>query len=180
MTGETAEDRHRDRAFCVVFMRIGSRTASVGDEVQNVREVFSEVDAHDGRRSFRGTKPKVVLRRRGRETQELRVSVNRPADRRAEDEELEVAFRSVARIEQILSRIRPDGPVIVLSGTIDAGKRLFVQETEESMTPRDLTKELHDEHLVIEREIEEEQQMIDIVKTVKLLENVCRELGVEA
>lgn len=49
----------------------------------------------------------------------------------------------------------------------------------------ELVKRLYREHgyagpLVIEREIEEEQQMIDIVKTVKLLENVCRELGVEA
>lgn len=49
----------------------------------------------------------------------------------------------------------------------------------------ELIKRLYREYgytgpLVIEREIEEDQQMIDVVKTVKLLEKVRKSLGVEA
>ena len=46
--------------------------------------------------------------------------------RRAEEQELHVVVRRVARVQQVVAEVVADAPVQVLAGAVDAGKRLLV------------------------------------------------------
>ena len=42
-------------------------------------------------------------------------------------------MRGVAGVEQVHARVGGDGPVVVLAAAVDAGKGLFVQQTDQSV-----------------------------------------------
>ena len=46
----------------------------------------------------------------------------------AEDQELHVVVRRVAGAEQVVAELVGQRPVVVLAGSVDAGKRLLVQQ----------------------------------------------------
>ncbi len=72
--------------------------------------------------------------------------------RRAEDEELRVVVRVVARIEQVAHRAA-QRPVDVLAGAVDAGERLFVQQAGHAVFRRHALQVMHDELLMIGRQV---------------------------
>ena len=111
------------------------------------------MNAHDGRRGLRSTQTIIIPRRRDRKTEQPRIFVHRPTDRRAENQELRIAPGCVARLEKVLAVVRTDGPVIVLSGAVHASKRFFVQKAYKPVSGRDLLQNLHHQHLMIQREV---------------------------
>ena len=50
-----------------------------------------------------------------------------------DQQKLQILLRLVARIEQIFSGIRADGPVVVLAGAVDTRIGFFVQQTYQAM-----------------------------------------------
>ena len=58
-------------------------------------------------------------------------------------------MRIVARIKQVDTGVRSDGPVVVLSATVDAGKRLLVQQADHAVVAGYALQRDHDQLLVV-------------------------------
>ena len=67
----------------------------------------------------------------------------------AEEEELNIFGRRVARVEQVLTAIGSHRPVVVLARAVDAGKGLLVHQADEAIAARDVLKHLHRELLMV-------------------------------
>ena len=91
----------------------------------------------------------VIARARNRRAQQPLPLVDRAHDRRAEHEELHVVVRVRPRAEQIVAFVVADRPVDVLARSVDAGKRLLVQQAREPVLRRRPPHRLHRHHLVI-------------------------------
>ena len=74
-------------------------------------------------------------------------------DRTQDRQENGVLMRIGPRIEQIAGTAA-DRPVVMLSGTVDPGKRLFVKKADESVFFCLAFQNLHDKHIVIASKIE--------------------------
>ena len=70
-----------------------------------------------------------------------------------EDEELRVVVRVVAGVEQVLAGVGRHRPVVVLARAVDAGERLLVQQADQAVVVGGLAQDLHDQVLVIGREV---------------------------
>ena len=66
-------------------------------------------------------------------------------------EKLDVFMRRVARIQEIGAVIRCQGPVVVLTGAIDACKRLLMQKAGHAVAPGHLLKRLHNNLVMVNR-----------------------------
>ena len=58
-------------------------------------------------------------------------------------QELDIFIRCVARIQQVHAVVRYHRPVVMLTGTIHAGKRLLVQQTFQIVTAGNFLHCLH-------------------------------------
>ncbi len=67
-------------------------------------------------------------------------------------EEHGILVRVLARIEQVALAVRK-APVVVLARTIHACKRLFVQQTNETVAVRHIAERFHHEHIVVASEV---------------------------
>ena len=81
------------------------------------------------------------------------MQVERADDGAEHGEEDRVLLRVVARVEQVAPAVG-DGPVVVLAGAVHAGEGLFVQEAHEAVALGGLAQHLHDEHVVVDGEVE--------------------------
>ena len=70
-----------------------------------------------------------------------------------EEQKLGVFIGSLARRQKIYAGIGSHRPVIVLSGTINTSKRFFMEQTNHSVTRRDLLHDLHGQLVVVGRNI---------------------------
>ena len=75
--------------------------------------------------------------------------VNHRAERSEEDG---VLVRVLARVQEVGLAV-VYRPVVMLAGTVDAGKRLFVQQAHEAMTVGDLAEHFHNLHVVVAGEV---------------------------
>ncbi len=75
-----------------------------------------------------GAETVVVARNRRGLPQQIRVTVHRLHNAGQHQQELDVLVGSLARIQQIDAVVGGQRPVVVLSGTVDAGKRLLVKQ----------------------------------------------------
>ncbi len=57
--------------------------------------------------------------------------------------------RRVARVEQVLTRVGPHRPVVVLARAVDAGERLLVQQADQAVAARHVLHDLHGQLLVV-------------------------------
>ena len=73
--------------------------------------------------------------------------------RGAEDEELDVLVRRLARAEQVGAGVVAHAPVQVLARTVDARERLLVQQARQSELRRDPLHHLHRDHLMVGGEV---------------------------
>ena len=76
------------------------------------------------------TQTVVIARACCRQAQQILILVDCLDDSGQEQQELCVGGRGVARLEQVLAALGRDRPVIVLTRTVDALKRLFVQQAD--------------------------------------------------
>ena len=88
-----------------------------------------------------------------RDAQQVAVLGDGADDGGAEDEELGVVVRRVARLEQVLARVVGHRPVVVLARAVDAGERLLVQQAAQAVPVGDALHRLHDEHVVVGGEV---------------------------
>jgi hypothetical protein len=95
----------------------------------------------------------VVVGRRDREAQDLAVLRDGADDGRREDEELRVVVRVVAGVQQVLAGVGGHRPVVVLAAAVDAGERLLVEQADQAVMIGDLAQHLHDQVLVVGREV---------------------------
>ena len=67
----------------------------------------------------------------------------------AEEEELDVLGRRVARVEQVRPGVGAHRPVVVLARAVDAGERLLVHEADKAVAAGHVLEDLHGQLLVV-------------------------------
>jgi hypothetical protein len=82
---------------------------------------------------------------------------------RAEEQELEVLVRRLARLEQVDARVGAHRPVVVLARAVDARERLLVQQADEPVAARDVLQDLHHELLVVGADVRVLEDRGDLV-----------------
>src|SRR5437773_2041842 len=80
----------------------------------------------------------IVARMRNGDAQQPLPLVDGADDRRAEDQELHVVVRRVARAQKVVAELVGQRPVDVLAGSVDARERLLVQKRRQAVLRRDL------------------------------------------
>ena len=96
--------------------------------VQNALEFFAHKDGDDCRRCLVCTQTVVISGRRCADAEQVCIFINTLDDCAQECEELHIFHRCAARIQQVLTIVGSHGPVVVLTGTVHAVERLFVQQ----------------------------------------------------
>ena len=120
--------------------------------VDDVGELVAEVHGDDCRRSFVGAETVVVTGTCNSHAEQVGVGVD-SVDHSAEcGEEDGVLVRVLARVQEVGLAV-VHGPVVVLTGTVDAGERLFVQQANEAVAVSDLAEHFHNLHVVVAGEV---------------------------
>ncbi len=114
-----------------------------------VGEHVAKEDRQDRRRRFVGAEPMIVAGAGDAHAEQPLPRVHRTDDGRAEEQELHVVVRRLARVQQVVAEIVADAPVEMLARAVDAGERLLVQQAREAVLRRRPLQDLHRHHLVI-------------------------------
>ena len=123
------------------------------DLLEDVGQLIAQENRNDCRRSFVRTEAMIVAGGRDHRAQERAPSMHRTDHGRAENQELRIGVRIVARVEQIaLGRIA-DREVDVLARAVDPGKRLFVQQTSHAVFFGHALERDHHQLLMVGREV---------------------------
>ena len=123
--------------------------AAAFDLLEDLGEHVAEEHRQDRRRRFVGAEAMIVAGVRDAVAQQALPDVDRANHRRAEEQELHVVVRRVARVQQVVAEVVADAPVQVLAGAVDAGKRLLVHQARQAVLRRHPLHRLHRHHLVI-------------------------------
>ena len=115
----------------------------VDDGVENALDLVADVHRHDGRGRFVRAETVVVRGRRHADAQHILIIIHRLDHRAQEEQKLCVLGRRLAGLEQVHAGVGGQGPVVVLAGTVDAGKRLFVQQADHAVARGHLLHDLH-------------------------------------
>ena len=86
--------------------------------------------------------------------QQIRVSVNCFHDARQNQKKLYIFVRRLARIHHVDAVVARQGPVVVLTGTIDSVKWFLMQQTGQTVMSCDTLHRLHDHLVVIDCQID--------------------------
>ena len=119
------------------------------DRLEDLLQLAAEEDRDDRRRRLVGAEPVVLADVGDRGAQQPLVLVHRLDHRGAEEEEVDVVGRRVARVEQVGAAVGPHRPVVVLARAVDAGERLLVQQADEAVAAGDAFQRLHQQLLVV-------------------------------
>ena len=133
------------------------------DRPEHLLELGAEEDRDDRRRRLVGAEAVVLARRGDRRAQQPLVLVDGLDHGRAEEQELEVVVRGVARLEQVLARVGAHRPVVVLARAVDAGERLLVQQADEPVAAGDVLHHLHRQLLVVGADVRVLEDRRDLV-----------------
>ena len=87
--------------------------------------------------------------RRHADAQHILIIIHRLDHRAQEEQKLCVLGRRLAGLEQVHAGVGGQGPVVVLAGTVDAGKRLFVQQADHAVARGHLLHDLHRQLVVV-------------------------------
>ena len=85
--------------------------------------------------------------------EQISVLINSGDDCRQERDEACILGRVLARIKKVQACICHDGPVVVLSGTVDSLERLLMEQACEMVLVGDLLHDLHCQLVVIDSDI---------------------------
>src|SRR6476646_3735972 len=119
-------------------------------------ELLAHEYRDDGWRSLVGAETVLVARGRDTGAEQRGVLMHRLEDRGEEDQEANILMRRLPGLEQVVTiELRVVGrhghrPVAVLARSVDAGKRLLVQQRLQVMPQRDTTQRRHNELVVID------------------------------
>ncbi len=125
------------------------RAARLLDLLEDVGQHVAEEDRDDRRRRFVGAEA-VVVASAGDAVAEQALELVDGADHRgAEDQELHVVVRRLARVEEVVPEVVAHAPVEVFARAVDPGKWLLVQQARETVLRRDPSHHLHRHHLMV-------------------------------
>ena len=133
------------------------------DRVEDLLQLGAEEDRDDRRRRLVGARGGGPGRRGDRRAQQLLVVVDGLDDGGAEEQELQVLVRRVARLEQVVARVGAHRPVVVLARAVDAGERLLVQQADEAVAAGDVLQDLHRQLLVVGGDVRVLEDRRDLV-----------------
>ena len=120
----------------------------------NVLKLFSKEDRDDCRRCFVCSKSVVISRIGSRFTKQICVYINCFQDTCQYQKELYIFVRRLARIHHVDAVVARQGPVVVLTGTIDSVKWFLMQQTGQTVMSCDTLHRLHDHLVVIDCQID--------------------------
>lgn len=136
----------------VLLLRRVVTEGTVLDGVEVVGDGRAEVGGHDSRRGFHGTEAEVVTRGRDGKAHQVTVLVNRGDDGGHDQREnFRVASDrlDLLRVHQVETVGGTDGPVVVLTRTVDTSERLFLKQRGETVLRRDFFDDLHDHQVLV-------------------------------
>ena len=106
------------------------------DLLEDIGQLLAQEDRDDGRRGLVGAEAVIVAGMGHDGPQQARVLMHGPDHGGAEDEELHVGVRRVARIQEVALAGTAQRPVDVLAGTVHAGEGLLVRAGRPCRTSR--------------------------------------------
>ncbi len=154
------QDADADVERATVLRRL---RAALLDLLEDVGEHVAEEDRQDRRRRLVCAQAMIVARARDAGAQQTLPPIDGTEHGRAEDQELHVVVRRVARAEQVVAELVGERPVIVLARSIDAGEWLLVQQAGEPVFRRNLLQHLHRHHLMIDGDVGVLEDRCDLV-----------------
>ena len=122
------------------------------DSVQELSEGRAKVRGHDSRRRFHGTETEVVARGRDRKAHQVTVLVDGGNHGgHDERENFRVAGDGVdlLRVHQVEAVGSTDGPVVVLTGAVDASERLLLEKPREAVLGGNFLDDLHNHQVLV-------------------------------
>ena len=123
------------------------------DGIEHVVQLVAQKHRDDRGRRFVRAETVVVARPRRRLAENVGMHLDRADDRKEKGDEDCVLAGIRPRRQEIASAVG-DGPVAVLAAAVDALERLLVEEADEVVLLGGLTQDLHDEHVVIDGEVQ--------------------------
>ncbi len=96
-----------------------------------------------------GAQPMVISHVGSRFPQQIGVGVHGLQNAGKEEQKLPVFVGPASRIQQVLTLIRGQRPVVVFAGAIDAGEGLFMEQTDQSLLVRHSFQGLHHDLVVV-------------------------------
>ena len=121
--------------------------------LDNVLKLLAEEDRDDCRRCLVSAQSVVVTCRSHGKSQQVRILVNCLDDSNQECQELRVLHRRLTRIQQVLTIVSGQRPVIVLTRTVDSCERLLMEQANQIVLKGDLLHKLHCELVLIGSEV---------------------------
>ena len=107
---------------------LGGLGAALLDLLEDVGEHLAEEDRQNRRRRLVRAKTMIVAGAGDAGAQQSLPAIDGAKHGRAEHQELHVVVRRIAGAEQVVAELVGQRPVIVLARSVDAGKRLLVQQ----------------------------------------------------
>ena len=95
----------------------------------------------------------IVSSRRGRQSQQYRICINSLDEGTCKCQETDVFFRFLTWIKQVLTVVCNDGIVVMLTGTVDSIKWLFMEQTCKAMLFCCSFENIHDDQVLIHSNI---------------------------
>ena len=117
--------------------------------VEDGGQLVAEEHGNDGRRRLVRAETVIVARRRNGEAEQVLIIIHRFDDGAEEQKKLRVFIGCFARRQQIDAGIGRHRPVVVLSGAVDTGEGLLMQQTNQTVSRRNLLHDLHGKLVVI-------------------------------
>ena len=167
---ETVTTVRERRGTVTIFGRHFDRRDGVGAEVERLllrrvrtkgtilhvvhelRDGRAEVRGHNSRRRFHGAETEVVARGRDGEAHQVTVLVdggNHSGHDQREDLSVASLRVNLLRVHQVKPIGGTDRPVVVLTGTVDAVERFFLEKRREAVLGGDFFDDLHDHQVLV-------------------------------
>ena len=123
------------------------------DLIHDVTKLIAEENRNNRRRRLVRTEPLVVARAGCGHPQEIRMAIHRLDHTGKHQQKLQIVVGRGARVKQVLAGIAVQRPVVVLAGTVDPRKGLFMQQADQAVPGRHAFHRLHGELVLIHRDI---------------------------
>ena len=117
--------------------------------VQDVLNVAAQINGNDCRRSLVGTQTEVVASRGCTHAQQHRIRINCLDEGTDEGQKADVLSRLVTWRIQVLAIVSHNRVVVMLAGTIDAIKRLFMQQAGKAVLLGGAAQDIHGQQVLI-------------------------------
>ena len=122
---------------------------AVDDGVHNSGQLIPQEHGDNSGRSLLSAQPVIVARVGHGAAQQVLILVHALDEGRQEQKEPGVLAGGGAGLEEVVARVGGEGPVVVLAGTVDPGKGLFVEEADHVVPPGHLLHDLHSQLVVV-------------------------------